>query len=522
MSEREPPASPGLITPEIAAEFIACGAPDPAEDIERTAIQAEGCTPVGAIRPSAAVPERPDLPLTDLGNAERLERRHGRDIRYAEGRGWLAWDGRRWRPNEAEVQRRAVETVRSIYSEASNARDSTERKHLAEWATKSEANAAINAMIARARFLPSIHTTLSAFDDGSDAPEGAIWRFNVKNGTIDLRTGELHPFRREDMITRLAPVEYHPDATCPTWDRFLCEAQPDPEIRAFLACLAGYSLTGSTRDHVLPIHYGKGRNGKSTYNEIHLAIMGDYGRAAPQELMLEKKGDGHPVDRATLHGCRYASASETDEGRALSVALVKQLTGGDTISARFMRENYFQFKPTHKLALLTNHRPSIRDTTDSIWSRVMLIPWDVSFKGREDTSLPDKLRGELSGILAAFVRGCLEWQRIGLNAPPAVLAATVEYRQEEDRIGEFIHEKCQEGPELCEGSTPLYNAYKVWTIGRGGKPLSHPVFSRKLADRDGLSKGRDSKDCILWKGIALNDTCAPLTRREAPREWATS
>jgi putative DNA primase/helicase len=464
----------------------------------------EGPASGGAVEPSTAVPERPALPLTDLGNAERLERKHGQDIRYAQGRGWFVWDGCRWRPNaEPEVQRRAGETVRSIYVEASQASDSTHRKQISEWAKKSEAHGAINAMVARARFLAPISTTIEAFDDGPEAADDAPWLLNCQNGTIDLRSGTLRPHRREDLITRLAPVVYDPDATCPTWERFLSEAQPDEEIRAFLYRLAGYSLTGVTREHVLPIHFGKGRNGKSTYNETLSGIMGDYARAIPQELMLEKRGNGHPADRATLLGCRYASSSETDEDRALSAALIKHLTGGDTISARFMRENYFEFKPTHKLVLLTNHRPLIRDTTDSIWSRVMLIHWSVSFKGREDTSLLDKLSREHSGILASLVRGCLEWQRIGLAAPEAVKAATAEYRQEEDRIGEFILEMCDAGPDFSEGATRLFNSYRAWVLERGGSPVTQTAFGRRLAERDNLSRGRDSKGCTTWQGIRL-------------------
>lgn len=471
---------------------------------ERTAIQGEAPAPAAAVQPSTVVPERPELPLTDLGNAERLERKHGQDIRYAQGRGWFAWDGRRWRPGaEPEVQRRAVNTVRSIYIEASEANDFNNRKDLSEWATKSEANGAINAMIARARFLLPISTRIEAFDDGAEAAEDAPWVLNCQNGTIDLRSGALRPHRREDLITRLAPVIYDPNATCPTWDRFLSEAQPDEVIRAFLYRLAGYCLTGVTREHVLPIHFGKGRNGKSTYNETISTIMGDYARAVPQELMLEKRGNSHPVDRATLLGCRYASSSETDEDRALSAALIKHLTGGDTISARFMRENYIEFKPTHKLVLLTNHRPLIRDATDSIWSRVMLIPWGVSFKGREDTSLLEKLCREHSGILAALVRGCLEWQRIGLAAPEVVTAATAEYRREEDRIGEFILEICDEGPNLSEGATRLFHGYRAWIQACGGSPISQTAFGRRLAERGNLSRERDSKGCIIWKGIRL-------------------
>lgn len=477
-------------------------------DIERTAIQEEGCSRDSARVTSAAAllasfSEVPtNMHQTDLGNAERLERLYGQDIRYSPGRGWLIWDGRRWKADgEAEVHQMAVKTVRSIYGEAAKLNDSAQRKDLANWAKKSESSGAIRAMLDLARYRPSIHVPADRFDDGAAASDDARWLFNVLNGTIDLRTGELRPHRREDMITRLAPVAYDPNATCPAFARFLEEAQPDPDIRAFLWRLGGYALTGLTREHVLPIHYGKGRNGKSTYNELLMELMGDYARAAPPELLLEKRGDGHPADRATLLGARYSSASETDEGRALSVALVKQLTGGDTISARFMHKDFITWKPSHKLALLTNHRPKIRDTSDSIWVRVKLIPWPVSFKGREDTSLPEKLRAEHPGVLAGLVRGCLEWQTLGLAAPAVVMAATVEYREAEDLVGEFIAERCELDAKYSASADTLYNAYKNWATTRGMLPMNQTAFGRKLGDREGLE--RLKRGVVSWQGIRV-------------------
>jgi len=238
----------------------------------------------------------PRFHLTDYGNAERLVAAHGQDLRYCGALGWLAWDGTRWARDETrEAIRRAKRTIRALYAEAAKLADDR-RKALVEHALRSEKHARLQAMVASAESEPGIAARFADFD-------AAPWLLNVRNGTLDLRTGQLRAHRREDLLTKLAPVAYDPDATCPRWDAFLARVQPDPEVRAFLDRLAGYALTGVIREHVLPIHYGSGRNGKGTWTDTLLAVLGDYAKQIPTELLMVRQGEAHPTERATLLGC---------------------------------------------------------------------------------------------------------------------------------------------------------------------------------------------------------------------------
>jgi putative DNA primase/helicase len=455
--------------------------------------------------------------LTELGNAERLVATHGRDLRFCKERGWMAWDSARWIPNaEVEVQRKAALTVRSMYAAASQENDDDKRKQLVAWAHKSESNASLNAMVSRARYVDGVAAPTDQFDDGKDAHPDNPWLLTCANGTLDLRTGELRAHRREDLITRIAPVRFDPSASAPAWERFLCEAQPDPLVRAFLARLTGYAATGVIREHVLPIHFGSGGNGKGTYNDTLMALLGDYARAVPTELVKEKQQDGHPSDRATLYGCRYAAASETEKGCSLSVAIVKVMTGGDTMTARFMHKDWFEFQPTHKLSLLTNHRPRIKDTTDSIWRRVLLVTWGASFIGREDTALREKLTSERAGILNWIVRGCLEWQRIGLAPPKSVQLATSHYRDTENPVARFVADACDVAPSLADTAFSLYQAYKRWCEANGERYETSRGFNEALRERGFKVDRRDNQGRIVFAGLALRTNRAHDERSTAP------
>lgn len=282
---------------------------------------------------------------------------------------------------------------------------------------KSESVDRVKAIIAMAA--PMLPMEVSEFDRDP-------WLLNVANGTVDLRTGELRPHDRNDYIMKLAPVVYDPTASAPTWDASMATWQPDDAVRGFLQRLMGYGLTGVVRDHVFPIHYGTGRNGKGTFLHAIRRTMGDYATMVPTSMLEEKRHDAHPAEKVTLLGRRYALATETKQQCVLDVAWVKLATGGDAISARGMRENFFDFEPSHHLHLMTNHRPVIKETKDAIWDRVVLIPWQANFiKGANlDTALDVKLKAEASGILRWLVEGCLNWQRNGLQAPAVVQVAT--------------------------------------------------------------------------------------------------
>ena len=237
--------------------------------------------------------------VTDVENAERFIRAHGDNFLYCKGKGWLVFDGQRWIQDEKDsVIEAAKQTAKQIREEVNDVEFDQLRSLLATHAIRSQSKRAIDAMVSLAR--PKLTVSAKALDQNP-------WLLNVTNGTIDLRNGTLQPHDRFNLITKLAPVVYDPEASYPLWFRFLERVQPDAEVRAFLQRLAGYSLTGVIAEHVLPINYGTGRNGKSVYVDTLLHIWGDYARQVPTELLMEKRGDAHPTERTVLLGCRFAS-----------------------------------------------------------------------------------------------------------------------------------------------------------------------------------------------------------------------
>lgn len=422
------------------------------------------------------------LPLTDVGNAERILRRHGEDLRWLAAReSFLVWDGTRWTRDETgEAVRRAIDTVRQIPREADEVDGKDERRAILSHAIRSESSGKIDSALKLLRAQPGVAVTVDQLDADP-------WALVCTNGTVNLRTGELRPHRREDLTMKSTGIRYDVDAEACAFEAFLDTVQPDPEIRSFLQRLLGYALTGVVREHVLPIHYGGGGNGKGTLTETVLRAVGDYGRQVPTELLLSRLGDPHPTERATLLGVRLATVAELPKGRGLNENLVKQLTGGDTIAARYMGQDFFEFRPTHKLWVSTNNRPALREAGNGIWRRVLLIPWSVTVD-TPDTSLPDRLAAELPGVLRWLVQGCLAWQDRGLDAPRAVRAATDEYRAECDVIGQFIAERCSTEPlypgaAVQENATALHKAYVEWCEASGYHYETVAAFGAALEQR---------------------------------------
>jgi putative DNA primase/helicase len=444
------------------------------ERMARDPIQAERAA-VAAREPTG------EKPLTDVGNAERLALRHGADIRWCDAWGaWLTWTGARWeRDQRGEVTRRAVDTVRFLGEEAAREQHEGRRREVLKWALASESKGRIEAMISLCRAQPGIAVTPEELDRDP-------WLLPVENGVLDLRTLALRPARREDLVTKVAPVAWDPRATAPRWGAFLAEVQPDPEVRAFLQRWAGYAATGVVREHAFVIHHGGGRNGKGVFMDTLLDVLGPYAKQVPADLLIQKQGQVHPTERMVLKSLRLAAASETDKGARLSTALVKLLTGGDTISARGMGENFTEFKPTHKLALSTNNRPVIHEQTAAIWERVTLVPWSVWISPeKRDPALKEKLATELSGILRWIVDGCAAWQAGGLRPPTAVADATEGYRAESDPIGDFLVTCCAQAPLPGKDTAralakPLYASFKAYCEDSGRDPVSQKVFGERL------------------------------------------
>jgi putative DNA primase/helicase len=429
---------------------------------------------------------------TDLGNAERLIHRHGQNIRYNNVFGkWFIWDGKRWNEDKVrKMEQLARETVRNIYKEAYDTDDADIRKSLSEHATKSESKNKLDAMVALAK---------------SDVPilpedmDSDIWLFNCQNGVIDLRTGELKPHNRNYTMTKISPVAYDSKAECPTWIKFLESVMQDNEgnvkhgLIEFLQRAVGYSLTGDTSEQVLFFFYGTGRNGKSTFMNVVKEILGDYGKQTNAETFTVKKSDR----------VNNVPATESEEGARLAESLVKQLTGGEPILARFLHQEFFEFNPQFKIFFTTNHKPIIRNSDEGIWRRIRLVPFTVTIPVEKlDKRLPEKLRAEWPGILRWAVDGCLKWQRDGLTNPKEVQEATASYREEMDTMGTFLEEFCIRHDNAKCSATTLFEKYVEWCEENGEYKLSRQKFYKKVEER-GLPKQKGTGGNNFFHGIGF-------------------
>lgn len=451
---------------------------------------------------SSARKEQTAFHRSDQGNAERMAQAFGDVIRYCfPWQCFLHFDGRRWkRDDDGTIQRYAKEVVRGMYEETGEIADEDQRKSLAQHALKCESQARRKAMIEGLQSEPGI----PQLPDDLDRDPILL---NCLNGTIDLRTGEIREHRAEDLITKLAPVEYHPGAQCPTWKSFLHAIMAgNQELIDYLQKAIGYSLTGLTIEQVIHILYGLGANGKSTFLDILVALLGDYAKQTSTETFMKKNNTSIPSDVAALRGAQLVSASEIERGRQFAEVLVKQMTGGDKLAARFLFGEWFEFKPEFKIWLAVNHKPGIRGTDHAIWRRIRLIPFLVQIPAdQQDKALPAKLKAELPGIFAWAVEGCLKWQREGLSAPEAVMAATEGYREEMDVLGEFLSERCVLNPPAKVSAQGIYQAYCNWAETNGERKLiSQRAFGQILTER-GLERRKSTGGFYWWFGIGLRD-----------------
>ena len=438
---------------------------------------------------------------SDMANARRLATRHGHDLRFTPERGYVVWDGRRWAPDEkgVQVQRLAKDTAQAIYDEIRNEASESAQKDIFKHARRSQSKNAIESMVWLARSEPGIPARLTDFDADP-------WLLNVANGTLDLRTGQLRPHRREDLITRLAEVEFDPATESELWDAFLWRVTGgQDELYAYLRRLVGYLLTGVTSEQVLHFLYGLGANGKSVFSEILLDLLGDYAVAASPDLVMARRHSGIPNDVARLRGVRVAMMNETSQGARFDEAKLKDLTGGDTISGRFLREEFFDFKPTHRLVIRGNHKPAINGTDEGIWRRLRLVPFTVAIPPEEqDRELLTKLRAELPGILRWAVQGCLEWQREGLN-PPAIITEAVRcYREESDVLGRFIGEACEVRPLAQIKSSVLFKRYQEYCEQAGERWIPSKDLPAEM-ERRGFTYKRAAQGVRVYLGIELRD-----------------
>jgi putative DNA primase/helicase len=443
---------------------------------------------------------------TDLGNARRLVDQHGENIRYvAQWNQWIVWNkiSRRWGiDQDGAVTRFAEETVIAILSQALTLSNQADRNELLKHAMKSQSEARINAMINLARAEEGV--TISAGQLDADS-----WLLGVQNGVVELRHDRFRLSLREDFITKSAGTAFDLYADCPNWDQFLRTiTNNDRDLQTYLQRVVGYLLTGSVREEVCFIFYGVGRNGKSTFRETVHTLLGSYALAADANLMVERKtGGGATEEIARLKGKRFVAINETAENDQLNETRIKFITSQDSITARNLYGHYFDFFPTHKAALTTNHKPIIRGTDEGIWRRVHLVPFLVSIdpKSVERDFRERRLLRELPGILNWALEGLRAYLQQGLNPPSSVLASTQDYRADMDVVGQWLAERCEQDPQASIPTGRAFSDYSAWASEEVGWSLTKLKFRRHLTDR-GFAAAKGAGGIRLITGLRLRST----------------
>jgi putative DNA primase/helicase len=445
--------------------------------------------------------------LTDIGNARRFVELH-HDVRYdhTRRRWYLYRPEHWWEPDRTgEVHERAKAVVYDRFHTALECTDDSRRAGLVRWAVRSAQHERIKAMLALASNDPAVAILGDAWN-----PDPLL--LGVANGVVDLRTGRFRPGLPEDLITRASTVSFNADATCPRWERFLLEIfSGDTQLVQYIQRALGYSLTARTSEQVLFLNYGTGANGKTTLFNAIQSVLGHYALNLPFTALEKRRGGSIPNDLAMLPGARFVTASETNEGTRLNEGLIKALTGCDPITARFLYGEFFTFQPVAKFWLAVNHKPGVQDDTHGFWRRIHLIPYTQQFP--PDDRLSGQLLAEREGILRWLVEGALLWQRDGLTPPESVLAATKNYQQESDLVGQFVEERCALDSSATARANLLYLAFTSWCEAQGigsGSPdrLSGKAFGSRMSAR--FDKDHDREGCF-YKGISLVVNAEPVT-----------
>ena len=430
---------------------------------------------------------------TEDALALSFTRRYHRDWRYVAGWGkWLVWDGQRWRTEDTLA---ATDLIRSVCRQTAVRADNP----------KVAAKLASASTVGGVERLARADRRHAATTDEWDADP---WLLNTPGGVVDLKTGRMRPHERADRMTKITTAT--PNGDCPTWKQFINEVTGgDKELQAYLQRMVGYALTGSTQEHALFFLYGTGANGKSVFVNTLATILGDYATNAPMDTFMETRTDRHPTDMAGLRGARFVAAIETEQGKRWAESKLKNLTGGDKISARFMRQDFFEYTPQFKPVIVGNHKPAIRNIDEAMKRRMHMIPFTVTIPPeRRDGRLTEKLLSERDGILAWAVAGCLAWQREGLKPPASVVSATEEYFEAEDALGRWLEERCVRVPNAKSLTAELFSDWKQWAETSGEFIGSQRRFSDLLITR-GIEKWRNSVGVRGFQGIGLKHPPMP-------------
>jgi len=459
-------------------------------------------------KPSKKTPKAPraafQFQLTDRGNAERLAFYFGKRIKYVKKwRLFVVWNGKAWERDEDStaimaLAMRATDRIKEEIRVAPEKRQKT----LKSWKKQSGFAARLEAMIRLVRALPDMTIQHVLLDKHP-------YLLNCRNGTVDLITGKLKKHDPKDFLTKMIDITFDAKAKAPRFEKFLSTVVPDTAVRSFIQRFAGYCATGNVEERMFVVLHGGGRNGKSVFLRCLQNALGPYATSAAPGLLMAKQQDGHPAEVADLYGARLAVASEVRKGRVFDEEAVKRLTGNDRLKARFMRENFWSFDPTFKLLIAANHKPRVRDASDSFWDRIALVSFDVRIKDHQlDRKQPTKLDGELQGVLNFIIEGCLQWQKLGLSAPKTVKASTKEYRAAEDVIGMFLGERCELKPHEVKNpecpitpTSDLMRAVKGWCERNNFYAFSEKDLAERLAEAE--CEPSRTKTFRGWKGVTL-------------------
>jgi len=440
----------------------------------------------------------------DYGHAVVLGELFANRFRWAIHRGsWMEYDLGVWRPiSEEYMSIAAADALRRQYvAELSQAKD---KQHIDELTSRIRETCIFARIAGALSFLKGRQGILTRPKEWDRNP----WLFNVANGTLDLKTGELHEHDANDLLTKLAPVNYDPQATSRAWETHLDMFLPEPKIRRQVQRSLGVALVGTTLEEKLDLWYGIGANGKTTTARALMAVCGDYTLRAAPDLLIASKHDRHPAEIADLAGSRLVFSVEVDEGKKMAEALVKDLTGGDVKKARYMYQDFFQFEQTFSIMLITNHKPAVTGTDVGIWRRIRLIPWEhavTEYQGRRrpQEEVVSELIDGGSAILNWLLAGLTDWQHDHEWTAPEVQAATEAYRQEEDVLGGFLADCCELGPRYVAQVSELYEAYTTWCTKNGEEPMKKAQFGKFLRRRGITQIEAGHENMRSWKGIRI-------------------
>lgn len=442
---------------------------------------------------------------SDTANALRIAERFQYDLRYVSNHGWYRYEGHRMVHLEGPPLDEGMALPDLIRSEINGSISADDANALRKWADKSASEARIRAALSLATDLRTIRASVDQLNRDPLS-------LNTPVGVFDLTRGESQETLAKDMLTKSTghiPAGLEKGVV---WQAFLERVLPKPHVRSFLQRAIGYSLTGLTREEVFFILFGDGQNGKSKLLSAVAYALGDYSHAFDPKLVTQQKYDGHPTNIASLFGVRFAYSSEIDQGATLDEGRVKAITGGDKMTARFMRKDEFSWSPTHKLWIASNHLPVIKGQDKGMWRRVLVLPFEVTIPDNErDNLLEEKLQAEAGSILTWCIEGAQEYLRCGLNPPAEVLMASAAYQQEQDTIQKFLAECTTPQPGVKCPSGDLRLAYKRWAEDHGYEVLNDTKFGKELTrlgfpnKDDNGNDVYDEKGKRSRKGLVLND-----------------